>query len=84
MFTDLEKKEDISLLLDTLFGNKNADQPRSSCQSCTKSGVIKRIDYKNSKKKKIKNWAKLYQFFLYYSLTYTKSQLGFVGYMDID
>ena len=49
-FADLEEAEDIFWSPDTLFGNNTSDQPGSSHQSCTKSEVIKRVDYKNSKR----------------------------------
>ena len=49
-FHDPKEEEDLSELPDTLLGDNTADQPRSSCQSRTKPGVIKRVDYKNPKK----------------------------------
>lgn len=50
LFSDLEEIEDIFGSSEILFGNKTADKPRTSRQSRTKSGIIKCINYKNSKK----------------------------------
>ena len=49
-FADLEEAEDIFGSPDTLLGDNISDQPGSSRQSRTKSGVIKRVDYKNPKR----------------------------------
>ena len=49
-FSDPADEEDIPESPNTLQGDNAIDQPGSSRQSRTKSGVIKRIDYKNLKR----------------------------------
>ena len=49
-FHDPEEEEDLSESPNTLQGNNTTDQPGSSCQSRTKSGVLKRVDYQNPRR----------------------------------
>lgn len=49
-FHDPEDEEDLPKLPNILQGNHTTDQSRSPCQSCTKSGVLKRVDYKNPRR----------------------------------
>lgn len=50
MISDLEEIEDISELPDKLIGDKTTDRLGNSCQSRTKSEIIKCINYKNPKR----------------------------------
>ncbi|MCJ1343477.1 hypothetical protein MMC31_001671 [Peltigera leucophlebia] len=49
-FPDLEGEEDIPESPNIFFGDNTEDQPGSSRQLRTKSGVIKRVDYKNPRR----------------------------------
>lgn len=49
-FHNPEKKKDLLESLNILQSNNTIDQTRNSCQSHTKSGVLKRIDNKNLKR----------------------------------
>lgn len=49
-FHDLKEEEDFLKLLNTLQSNNTTNQSKNSCQSHTKSGVIKQIDYQNPKR----------------------------------
>lgn len=50
IFHDLEDKEDLLKLPNTLLGDKTTDQLGSSHQSRIKSGVIKYVDHRNPKR----------------------------------
>ena len=47
---DPKEEKDLPELPNTLQGDNKKDQPRNSRQSRTKSGVLKRADYKNLKR----------------------------------
>lgn len=49
-FHDSEEEEDLPGSPNTLQGDNTTDQPGSSRQSRTKSGVLKRVDYKNPRR----------------------------------
>ena len=50
LLLDRDKKEHITKLPNILQGDNTTNQPRSSRQLQTKSGEIKRVDYKNQRK----------------------------------